>query len=140
MKIPFWFWLLNVKPRPDNDICKARIVIMDNRNPFNSIEVFCRNEFLSSLLKGLKNQKSIQYSLKRIMQDLHIDTRIISGETAPHSAELYVFMSHLKSALNEFHRHFFPSKISARKKLHFKLVDKSQYPHNFIKNVHGKGI
>lgn len=132
MKIPFWFWLLNVKPRPDNDICKARIVIMDNRNPFNfKIEVFCRNEFLSSLLKGgftmywIKNQKSIQYSLKRIIQDLHIDTRIISGETAPHSAEHYVFMSHLKSALNEFHRHFFPSKISARKKLHFKLVDKS---------------
>lgn len=88
----------------------------------------------------IKNQKSIQYSLKRIIQDLHIDTRIISGETAPHSAEHYVFMSHLKSALNEFHRHFFPSKISARKKLHFKLVDKSQYPHNFIKNVHGKGI
>lgn len=47
------------------------------------------------------------------MQDLHINTRIIRGETAPHSAELDVFMSLLKSALNEFHSHFFPSIITA---------------------------
>lgn len=50
------------------------------------------------------------------MQDLHIDTRVISGETAPHSAELYVFMSHLKSALNEFHSHFFSIDNICKKK------------------------